>query len=160
MSHQKIVTGNEPAPVQAIIPPVNIMVEQVWRVMQQVPGAFGRVGYVTQLTNAQMGEVLNAVLENTILLRAFAKALNVVLPDSLELREMMQRDRVDFLKAVLAKGGLKPEQEEFIKKELGELGELGELEGCSGECGGCEKHAGEQAEDQADLDDTKEAGHV
>lgn len=112
------ISGKSPSGSE-VIPPVPLMVEQIWRGMPSL----GRVIYQNSVLGSSMEELLQATLETQMLLRSFASHLGVPLPTPSELRKKIAEERKSFLTKVLAKKDLKPEQVEAVKREIQEIGE-------------------------------------
>lgn len=102
-----------------VIPPVNVMIEQIWRSSPIMQSILYRVASTTSVMN----ELMQSNLEMELLIREFAEKSGIKLSTPEELRKKIATDRRDWLAQVLNEeaGKMEPEQEDQIKKELEEL---------------------------------------
>jgi len=102
-----------------IIPPIPAMVEQVYKSTQQLGNMVARIGQIVQINSSQQADLLNAMLEQTILLREVAQGLSIKLSTVEQLREKLKQDRIEFLQGVLGEEGkLNEEQKTMVRNEL------------------------------------------
>jgi hypothetical protein len=106
-------------PESTIIPPVPVMIEQVYKSTQQLGNMVARIGQIVQINSSQQADLLNAMLEQTILLREIAQGLNIKLSTAEQLRDKLKQDRIEFLQGVLdEEGKLTEEQKTMVRNEL------------------------------------------
>lgn len=101
-----------------IVPMTHEMVAQLWDGM---PKMIGQVMRGLTITNTQLEQCMNIMLEHTILIRHLAKSMEITLPTPMEVRQMIHDDRVAFLKKALAADDLPENMKERIRAELLEM---------------------------------------
>jgi hypothetical protein len=123
MAHKIQIPGsvNNEQPTN-IIPPVHTMVETIFRQMPEFAEGINRLAYMVHMLQQQLGALQMAQLEHIYLLNHAVKALNVTVPNMLEIRQEIKHDRLEFLKAVLEKDeSLSPEKKEGLAAQIKEL---------------------------------------
>ena len=111
--------GNDGKPPSMITPPINIMIEQIWRMAP----LWQSLLYRTATTISAMNEMMQSNLEMELLIREFAEKSDITLSTPQELRKKIATDRKEWLTKILngEAGKMDKAQEEQIKKELVEL---------------------------------------
>lgn len=97
--------------------PTHEMVSQMY---SGIPQMMGQVMQVNKMQNAQLEQMMNIMLEHTILIRHMAKSMNIEVPSPSEVRALINKDRIAFLNSVLESDSseVTEDMKDRIRKEL------------------------------------------
>ena len=122
MSTKIQIPGQQAAPAPtSILPPIPSMIEQVWAITPKMATGMNQLAHMENVTQQQIAHLQVAHLEFVYMFKHLAAALGATIPNIIEIRDEIKRDRVKFLQEVLASEGVDAEQRAHINKEIEEI---------------------------------------